>query len=185
MNTADWITAVGTFVGPFVGILGAVWLYAKRRKDDEFRRDEDRRVALILELQAELSANEKIIAKSMASVTAVLDAGGASDDPNDPIYDERFYLAPLFANSWDALRHTNAVQVLTPQRLDQLFAYYSAVARVNWLLGRVQRFKFRRSILQEISRTLDEVEGELGQALDITALAIELTGPRHTPPSTT
>jgi hypothetical protein len=174
MTATDWIIAVGTYVGPFIGILGAFWLYAKRQRDEEGRREAGQQFALFLELQAELSANQRIIAKSMASVDAILEAGEASEDPNDPIYDERFYVAPLFSDSWSALARTDAHRVLSPARLDQLFGYYSAISRLNWLLGRVQGFKFRRPILQEIRRTLDEVRGEVADSLDLHALASEL-----------
>lgn len=181
MTVTQWITAIGTYLGPFVGVLGALWLYSKRRRDEELRRGSEQRVALFLELQAELAANQRIIARSRASIDATLDAGRDSDDPNDPIYDEKFYLAPLFADSWNALTRTNTHQVLRPARLDQLFGYYSAVARLNWLLGRIQTFKFRRPILQEISRTLDEVQDELGDTLDLSALASELASTQKTP----
>src|ERR1700760_1030591 len=110
--TAGWVTAVGTFVGPFVGVIGALWLYARRRRDEELGRDAEQRAALFLELRAELAANQRIIDKSTDSIRALLESGNAGGDPNDPIYDERLYLAPLFADSWSALTRTNAHKVL-------------------------------------------------------------------------
>jgi hypothetical protein len=174
VTVTEWIAAVGGYVGPFVGVLGALWLYLKRSRDEERRREVEQRAALLRELRAEVAANQRIIERSLASIEELLQEGGASEDANDPIYDERFYLAPLFADSWNALTRTNAHRVLQPARLDQLFGYYTAVARVNWLLGRVQSFKFRRPILREIRRTLDEVRNEVGDALELSGLESEL-----------
>jgi len=94
-------------------------------------------------------------------------------DANEPIYDEEFYLAPLFASSWEALTQTDAHRALTSARLEQLFGYYTSVARANWLLARVQTFKFRAPILREIEKTLREVR-DTGEAVDFAALESEL-----------
>lgn len=64
--------------------------------------------------------------------------------------------------------------MLTSARLEQLFGYYTSVARANWLLTRVQTFKFRTPILKEIEKTLSEVRAT-GEAVDFAGLESELS----------
>lgn len=170
----EWVAAAGAFVGPFVGLLGALWLYAKRGEDEKQRQEEVNREALFRQLQAEFGANQRIIQRSLTSIGRVLAGKAVSRDANEPIYDEQFYLAPLFSESWEALTRTDAHGVLTPERLEQLFGYYTSVSRANWLLARVQTFKFRAPILEEIEKTLSEVRDESG-AVDFAALESELS----------
>jgi hypothetical protein len=162
-----------------LGVLGALWLYAKRNRDQTRRQEEDQHEALFRQLRAEFDANLRIIRRSLTSIKPMIDAGISSEDPNDPIYDEQFYLAPMFNESWEALTRTDAHRVLEPARLEQLFGYYAAVARVNWLLSRVQRFRYRVPILQEIQKTLAEVQEEIGGTVDFDALQSELAGTRR------
>src|SRR6202012_1961654 len=103
----------------------------------------EQREALIGYLLATSELNLRIIWRSLTSLKPMIDAGISREDPNDPIYDEQFYLAPMFNESWEALTRTDAPRVPKPARLEQLFGYYAAVARVNWLLSRVQRFRYR------------------------------------------
>jgi hypothetical protein len=77
---------------------------------------------------------------------------------NDPIHDQRLYLAPLFTQSWDLLAQTDAERVVSAAELERLFRYYTAIARANWLISRVQKFQFRVTILREIRATLREVQ---------------------------
>lgn len=170
----EWVAAAGAFIGPFVGLLGALWIYAKRGEDEKRRREEDSREAVSRQLRAEFDANQRIIQRSLASISLPLASGAASGDANEPIYDEQFYLAPLFADSWEALTRTDAHRVLTPTRLGQLFDYYASVARANWLLARVQTFKFRAPIIEEIEKTLNEVRDE-GGVVDFAGLESELS----------
>gem|GEM_PF-5759095 len=48
------------------------------------------------------------------------------------------------------------------------------MARANWLIVRVQNFKFRVPILEEIEKTLSEVRDE-GSAVDFASLKSELS----------
>jgi hypothetical protein len=169
----EWVAAAGTFVGPFVGLLGALWLYAKRNEDEKRRRDEENREALLRQLQAEFGANQQTIQRSLTSIGRALASKAHGEDANEPIYDEEFYLAPLVASSWEALTQTDAHRVLTSARLEQLFGYYTSVARANWLLARIQTFKFRAPILREIEKTLSDVR-DTGEAVDFAALESEL-----------
>jgi hypothetical protein len=173
-TTQEWVAAAGAFVGPFVGLLGALWLYAKRGEDEKRRREEDGREALSRQLRAEFDANQQIIQRSLTSIGRALETKMGGGDSNEPIYDEQFYLAPLFAASWDSLTLTDAHRVLTSARLEQLFGYYTSVARANWLLTRVQTFKFRTPILKEIEKTLSEVRAT-GEAVDFAGLESELS----------
>jgi hypothetical protein len=47
-----WLGAIGTLVGPFVGV-GALWLCSKRRRDEELASSLDRLEAVFLRLRAE------------------------------------------------------------------------------------------------------------------------------------
>ena len=116
----EWVAAAGAFVGPFVGLLGALWLYAKRSEDEKRRQEEENREAPLRQLQAEFGADQQIIQRSLASIDHALTSSADREDANEPIYDEEFYLAPLFASSWEALTQTDAHRVLTSARLEQL-----------------------------------------------------------------
>jgi hypothetical protein len=41
--------------------------------------------------------------------------------------------------------------------LEDLYPYYASLARANWLIARVQGFRFRADILREIQLTLAEI----------------------------
>lgn len=169
--TTDWVGSLGALVGPFIGVLGALWLYTKRRRDDDAAKTRDGFEALYLRLRAEVDANRRIVARSLETIQTVLRSQPEDQDANAPIHDERLYLAPLFAQSWDALTRTDAQRVIPRADLDRLFTYYTAVARANWLIERVQAFQFRLPILNEILATLREVQDPTGGGqVDLEAL---------------
>ncbi|MEJ7784626.1 MAG: hypothetical protein WKF96_07470 [Solirubrobacteraceae bacterium] len=152
----DWLGLVSTLIGPLVGFVGGLWLYRKRQRDDEARRTKEQFEVLYLQLRAELEANRRIAVRSLKTIESVLKQKELG--PNEAIHDESLYIAPLFAQSWAALARTDAHRVIPSATLDQLFARYAAVARANWLIERVQRFQFRRPILDQIRATLLEVD---------------------------
>src|SRR5262249_48306733 len=133
-------------------------LYAKQRHDAEKSTTALRYVGLYLQLRAELEANRRIVVESLETIDRVLASQPQPLSDNDPIYDEQLYVAPLFADSWAALSNTDAHRVLPASLLDRLFEYYTSVARANWLIQRVQVFKYRAPILREIRETLLNVQ---------------------------
>lgn len=171
----DWLGAVGALVGPFVGVVGALWLYSKHRRDEELASSLDRLEAVYLRLRAELDANRRIVARSLDTIETVLCEQVPDIGANDPIHDERLYLAPLFTQSWDLLAQTDAERVLSSAELERLFRYYTAIARANWLISRVRAFQFRAPILKEIRTTLREVQDPKGDVqMDLSALQLAL-----------
>jgi hypothetical protein len=179
--TTDWLGSVGTFVGPFVGVLGALWLYAKRTRDDEARRAREQLEAVYVQLRAELDANRRIVMRSIETIEAVLRELPSDHGSNDTIHDERLYLAPLFMESWAALTRTDAHREVPRAELDRLITYYTAVARANWLIQRVQRFQFRAPILEQILGTLQQVQDpKAGLTVDLESLQ-RVLAPRLTP----
>jgi hypothetical protein len=169
--TTDWLGASGALVGPFVGVVGALWLYSKRRRDEELASSLDRLEAVYLRLRAELDANRRIVTRSPDTIETVLSEQAPDRGANDPIHDERLYLAPLFTQSWDLLAQTDAERVLSSAELERLFRYYTAIARANWLIPRVQVFQFRAPILREIRATLREVQDPKGDVqVDLSGL---------------
>jgi hypothetical protein len=171
LTYAAWAAAIGSFVGPFIGVGGALWLYIRQRSDIEVESERDELEAVYRQLRAELDANRQIVLKAIPTIEAVLRAQPTDICDNDPIHDERVYIAPLFADSWDALRRADAHRVVPRPQLDQLFSYYSAVTRANWLITRVQRFQFRAPILEQILETLRDVDDEkAGIRIDLDVL---------------
>src|SRR3954471_10156470 len=100
-SLADWLGVLGTFVGPFVGVLTALWIYSKTRRDDEASRAREQREGAFLRLRAELDANRRIVTRSIETIDVILSGQPMEAGANDPIHDERLYLAPLFAESWE------------------------------------------------------------------------------------
>jgi hypothetical protein len=174
-SAAAWVAAVGAFVGPFVGVAGALWLYTKQRIDKERDDTKEELEAVYRQLRAELDANRQIVSRSIGTIEAALSRLPPGIGENEAFHDERMYLAPLFADSWAALTRSDAHRVIPRKQLDELFGYYSAVARGNWLITRLQRFQYRVPILEEIVETLRQVDDEkAGIRVDLDVLETAL-----------
>jgi hypothetical protein len=103
-GVSDWAGVAAAIIGPFIGVLGALLLYEKSRRD-QARADVAERVHQFrTQLSSEKAANAKTIERSISTIDEVLERWGTEQhEPNDPIPDGRLYIAPLFDRSFRAL----------------------------------------------------------------------------------
>ena len=157
-NASDWAGVAAAIIGPFIGILGALIVYEKSRRDQAGADIAERVHQFRTQLASEKAANAKTIERSILTIGEALERWGAeTHEPNDAIPDGRLYIAPLFDGSFQALLDPEVQKTLSREDLERLYPYYASLARANWLIARVQAFRFRSEILREIQVTLGEI----------------------------
>lgn len=167
----EWWQVLFSFVGSGLGVTVpfGIWWFSKQRED------EDRKQRLFELLMVELAANQQIIEQGIASVERVLRTkqpnGSAGSSGADPIEEEgEIQIAPLFFSSFESLVNNDLLRHFPADVIPDLYEHYAKVSRANWLISRVQHFRFRGPILRAICDALKEAkqtQAKIRNRLDI------------------
>lgn len=151
-TTLDWINVAALLVSPILAGATALGIYRLGRRDAELTRFRQQRRYIVTQLRVELAANDRIISQSLKTIPPVLEMIPHDADPNDVVITEDVFLAPLFTASFEGLVVNDLTHHIRAETIERLYDYYSTAARANWLIGRVQGFKYRGLSSERLKR---------------------------------
>ena len=153
----DWLNLGALVLSPILAGLVAFLLYKLGRRDAASAEFQRQRKYVVTQLRSELAANARIIDHALRSIPPVLEALPPGHGEDEPVITEGLALARLFTSSFQGVVANDLTRHVKKPTIDRLYDYYAAAARANWLIDRVQPFKYRPVILREIHRSLAEM----------------------------
>lgn len=155
----EWWQVLVTFVGSGLGVSVPLLIWWLSRRSEA--RQRKRRIFELL--MVEISTNQAIIERALTSVQNVLgkrrtDARKETPEDNFIREEQEIELAPLFSSSFQFLVENDLIRHFPSDVIPDLYEHYARVSRANWLISRVQQFRFRTPILQAIHDALDSAK---------------------------